>query len=275
MCDSCALQTPLVDYNSRAEFVRLAYQAQAEYVELIKQSVRDELLANDLLTNRPTHVGILQGLGTSKMSPIFHSDSFVLLQHAGTQALSILTKNTNADWCVRINKYIFRHLLRAAQNYANIVTYYAMYNTDINLPFPDASLTAGLAFKSEQCLEILTEELHYLFSGGFPICTVTEDGFVSHLLRKNFHLICRNPMWRLRNEAGARVILYPDFHFWSHSQMRAMLLVLCMGLHTRLGAHSVLQHLHADVMQKICMYISAEDSVCTRSWFQAEERWLY
>ena len=134
----------------------------------------------------------------------------------------------------------------------------------------------NLTFKADQFTDILTEELHNLFSGGFPICTaVSEEGFVSQILRRNFHLICRNPVWQLQHVQGMRVISYPDTHYLSHSQMHAMLLMLSMGLHPRLGAQSALKHLNADMLQKVCTYIAAKDNECTRKLFRAEERWLY
>ena len=275
-------EVPLVDYENRSQFVSLAYKTQSAYEEVIRRSVKEELASNQLLQHYRFHslqrgdahtVTFQSGPDTLRYIPVFDATNFTLIQTEGAEALLALTKQTHSPWCVRLNKHIFRHLLRAAQNYTNIVTYYPLYGTETNRwPYSNSHC---LIFKEDQFTDVLTEELRNLFSGGFPICTTSDEGFVSQLLRRNFYLICRNPTWRLRNENGERIIIYPELHYLSHSQMSLLLLVLAMGLHARLGEGSVLQQLSSDMLQKICAYIAAVDTESTRKLFQAEERWLY
>jgi hypothetical protein len=275
MCDICIQEVPLVDYENRAQFVTLAYQAQSNYEEIIRRSVQEELKSNQMLQyyRSAQNVAFQSGPDSYRHIPVFDSTNFMLIQTEGIQALLTLTKQVHTEWCVRLNKHIFRHLLRAAQNYTNIITYYPLYGVETQRwPYATSEICV---FKDDQFTEILTDELRNLFSGGFPICTMGDEGFVSQLLRRNFYLICRNPTWRLRNERGERIIIYPDLHYLSHSQMYLLLLVLAMGLHPRLGAASSLQQLSSDMLQKICMYIAAVDNDSTRKLFQAEERWLY
>lgn len=279
MCDLCMQDVPLVDYENRSQFVYLAYKTQSKYEQVIRQSVQEELLCNQVLRyhcSPPSdahNVTFHNGPDSLRYIPVFDATNFILMQTAGIEALFTLTKQTHTQWCARLNAHIFRHLLRAAQNYTNIVTYYPLYGTETQR-WPSATPDT-LLFKEDQFTEVLIDELRNLFSGGFPICTLGNEGFVSQLLRRNFHLICRNPIWRLQHDQRARIIIYPDLHYLSHSQMHSLLLTLAMGLHPRLGADSALQHLDADMLQKICGYITAEDNAGTRKLFQAEERWLY
>jgi len=271
VCPSIFVKIPEVEYDNRAEFVSLAYRAQHTYIQYVCKSLQEECLKNEVLRSR--FVQVQEGPELPRFMPIFDEHSFLYLQDRGTDALLTLTKQQGNVWCTHINRFIIRHLLRAAKVYTDTISYYAMYGPSIH-QWPYSPLTY-FHFKEEQCLEILKEEVHFLFSGGMPLCVASKEGFVGQLLRNNFHLIIQDFTWELMRES-TRIIKFPNYFFLSRPEYFQYLIVLCMGLHARLGKNSVLYMLQDDLLSRICMMVfSPCNDTLPRQIYENDEQWLF
>ena len=278
MCQYKPMKVPEIEYDNRVEFVTLAYQAQHQYIEILRQSMDEENLNNTMLQSRfvsMPHVDdfVQEGPDQAKFVPIFDDSSFSYLQTHGTDALLTLTKNQGNAWCSHINHFIVRHLIRAAKIYANTISYYSMYGPSVH-QWPYSPLTY-FHFKKDQCFDMLKEEVHFLFSGGMPLCVASKEGFVSQLLRSNFYLIIQYFEWGLISNA-TRLIQFPNFFYLSRTEYFEYILTVCMGLHTRLGEHCVFYELQDDLLQRICTLVfqSYSDAVAQQI-FENDEQWLF
>ena len=276
LCHYTPIKVPEIEYDNRVEFVSLAYQAQHQYIEILRKSMEDESLNNTILQSRFVSSEdnlVQQGPDQPKFVPIFNESSFLHLQKHGTDALLTLTKQQGNAWCTHINRFIVRHLIRASKIYADTISYYAMYGPSVH-QWPYSPLTY-FHFKKDQCFDLLKEEVHFLFSGGIPLCVASKEGFVSQLLRSNFHLIIQYFEWGLMRNA-TRIIQFPNFFYLSRTEYIQYVLVLCMGLHVRLGKDSVLYALQDDLLSRICtMVTSPYNDTLARQIFENEEQWLF
>ena len=200
LCQYTPMKIPEIEYDNRVEFVSLAYEAQQQYIEILRKSMEEESTHNPMFQSRLVSIQesdnlVQQGPDQEKFVPIFDDSSFSYLQEHGTDALLILTKQQGNAWCTHINRFIVRHLIRAAKIYANTISYYAMYGPSVH-QWPYSPLTY-FHFKKDQCFDMLKEEVHFLFSGGMPLCVASKEGFVSQLLRANFYLIIQFFEWGL------------------------------------------------------------------------------
>jgi hypothetical protein len=107
-------------------------------------------------------------------------------------------------------------------------------------------------------ISFMQQEVRHTFSGAMPFSIYTLcSGFVSTLLVKNF-------------------TFYEDKQLtaFTHEQFRDMLLILCMGLHPRLGERSVLLPVTSDILRLVCARLCATQ-LEKHIVFHTQEQWLY
>jgi hypothetical protein len=102
----------------------------------------------------------------------------------------------------------------------------------------------------------MRSSVQHSFSGLAPFNTCFRFGFVAALLSKNFCIM----------DCNTRTVM-------SVSQYNIFLLTLCMGLHNRLGAGSLLSSLDDEVLRQItASLLMPRDSAL--SVFAEHEKWL-
>jgi hypothetical protein len=115
-----------------------------------------------------------------------------------------------------------------------------------------------LEFDYEHLRDLMQSSVQYAFSGLVPFnMCFSNCGFVAALISKNFCI----------RDCNLRTVM-------SVSQYNVFLLTLCMGLHDRLGAGSLLSSLDDEVLRQITASpLKPRDSAL--SAFAEHEKWLF
>ena len=227
------LVTPEVEYSSWKEFAELVYTVQDKYCACLVHSMHTAL--------ERQQVSLV--LGRVYGFPLELHE----LRERGPGILLLLTKLKGVFWCQMVAHLIYTRVRRAAAIFNDVLATIAD-GDDERFASPETML---------QLLEVMQQEVRHTFSGAMPFSIYTLcSGFISTLLVKNF-------------------TFYDDsvLTAFTDPQYRALLLALCMGAHTRLGARSPVLALHADLLQSICSRLAASQ-LTKHIVFHTQEQWL-
>lgn len=241
------LVTPEVTYDSWHDFVNLVYATQDVFCDLLAKSIHKEFATQ--------HQSPVLGSVFCRMPTLEH------MKKLGPGVIMRLTKGKGDYWCSMVSHFVCARALRAAAIFedvsATIADTIAANNVGNNV---DAQNLLSWEEQERKTLiiNIMQQEVRHTFSGAMPFSIYTLcSGFVSTLLVKNF-------------------TFYEDKQLtaFTHEQFCTMLLTLCMGLHPRLGEHSVLLAITNDIMRLVCASLCATQ-LKKHIVFHTQEQWLY
>jgi hypothetical protein len=244
------LITPEVQYDSWQEFVHLIYSTQDVFCDLLAKSIHREFATQ--------HQSPVLGSVFCRTPTLEH------MKRLGPGVIMRLTKGKGDYWCSMVSHFVCARALRAAAIFEDVSATIAdtiSANLEMNCT-NNVDIQNLLSWEEQErkslVINIMQQEVRHTFSGAMPFSIYTLcSGFVSTLLVKNF-------------------TFYEDKQLtaFTHEQFRTMLLTLCMGLHPRLGEHSVLLVVTNDIMRLLCASLCASQ-LQKHIVFHTQEQWLY
>ena len=256
---------PVVPYKNREIFIESVYKAQRLYIDCLVESFSKQQAwyLNQITRYKSSQEQKIKRTDIHQYASFLNNKCFPYLQEFGVEAIMFLTQNKGRDWCVQVHKFIFWHVLRVAQNYCSTINYYTLYQ---------AETKPELEFNAVQCLDVMKEEVYFLFAGRIPFCQMAEQGFVGQLLSNNFLLLCQD----IYPKTYTDEVLRPrEIKYFSFLEFDNLILTLCMGTHHNLGAKSPLFFMNTDMLQIIILLLPLRKSALSQEIFREEERWLY
>ena len=231
------LVTPDVRYESWREFAELVYAVQDSYCACMHAAVREALKSEQ----------VSRVLGSVYGFPL----DLERLRTHGPGIILELTKGTGEFWCGMVAHLVYTRVMRAAEVFGDAVAVLADGDDE------SARAIWSRPQTTQQLLDVMQHEVRHTFSGAMPFSIYTLcSGFVSTLLVKNFTFYDNS-----------------ELTAFSNAQFHALLLVLCMGAHPRLGARSPLLPLPDDLRQKVCARLAASQ-LMKHIVFHTHEQWL-
>ena len=220
------LSSPKVRYSTWNEFSDLLMDVQENYCRCLVASVMMELEAHE--------IPLLEAA---------RNFSFTLshIKKQGPRIIMGLTKQEGAWWCAMVAHFVYSRVQRASVIYQHTIE--QLKEVELQDEGSTCSAEDDLVFsrRISTLTQILQEEVRYTFSGAMPFSVYTLcSGFVSTLIVDNFTFYNNSELTAFTN-----------------SQFEDILLTLCMGLHTRLGASSPLLGIHDEIMLSLCKLICA------------------
>lgn len=220
------LSSPKVHYSTWREFSDLLMEVQENYCRCLVVSVMMELEAHE--------IPLLEAA---------RNFSFTLshIKKQGPRIIMGLTKQEGAWWCAMVAHFVYSRVQRASVIYQHTIE--QLKEVELREEGSTCSAQDDLIFsrRISTLIQILQEEVRHTFSGAMPFSVYTLcSGFVSTLIVDNFTFYNNSELTAFTN-----------------SQFEDILLALCMGLHTRLGASSPLLGIHDEIMLSLCKLICA------------------
>jgi len=240
---------PSVPYEDWNCFVECVYTTLRSFNALVSESV---LLENSLQnTKKRGSAYNFASPGNPKL-PAFDDHSFAFLSRNAPSVLANLTRGEECVFTRLVAKQLLRECSRVVWAYTDTIYFHSCYNSD----HPDGCDKYHLEFDYEHLRDLMRSSVQHSFSGLAPFNTCFRFGFVAALLSKNFCIM----------DCNTRTVM-------SVSQYNMFLLTLCMGLHNRLGAGSLLSSLDDEVLRQItASLLMPRDSAL--SVFAEHEKWL-
>jgi hypothetical protein len=241
------LVTPEVRYDSWQDFVHLVYATQDVFCDLLAKSIHKEFATQ--------HQSPVLGSVFCRTPTLEH------MKKLGPGVIMRLTKGKGDYWCSMVSHFVCARALRAAAIFEDVSATIADTISANNVS-NNVDVQHLLSWEEQErkslIINIMQQEVRHTFSGAMPFSIYTLcSGFVSTLLVKNF-------------------TFYEDQQLtaFTHEQFCTMLLTLCMGLHPRLGEHSVLLVVTNDIMRLVCASLCATQ-LKKHIVFHTQEQWLY
>jgi len=208
------LASPTVCYSTWNEFSDLLMDVQENYCRCLVASVMMEL-------------EVMEPAG------VF---SFTLshIKKQGPRIVMGLTKQEGPWWCAMVAHFVYSRVLRASVIFQHTIEQLRAAELERCTCSAQDGLTVSRHIST--LTQVLKDEVRYTFSGAMPFSVHTLcSGFVSSLIVENFTFYDNAELTAFTN-----------------SQFEEIVLALCMGMHTRLGANSPLLGVHDEIM--LCLY---------------------